>query len=224
MNRNPNNFNMLLKLIQWNFVENTCNAVECGCLKHNGARQPVPAGYPENKVHGANMGSIWSRQDPGRPYIGPMNFAIWVAIAVLGSRASVFMQWWPGGVFVCIYGSGISRDNAFWTFDKSCTHLYFWILTMPYFAAWMKKGRLGINFVPRWPAYHMWSDMPYHLWTIAFHTVLWHTKLSEKCMIDAWWVLQNLPRLIHSLTYIEAMPWFIITECVRVITALPWIT
>ena len=32
---------------------------------------------PDSKVHGANMGSIWGRQDPGGPHVGPMNFAIW---------------------------------------------------------------------------------------------------------------------------------------------------
>ena len=32
---------------------------------------------PYNKVHGANMGPIWGRQDPGGPHVGPMNFAIW---------------------------------------------------------------------------------------------------------------------------------------------------
>ena len=31
---------------------------------------------PDNKVHGANMGPIWGRQDPGGPHVGPMNFAI----------------------------------------------------------------------------------------------------------------------------------------------------
>ena len=25
----------------------------------------------------ANMGTIWGRQDPGRPHVGPMNFVIW---------------------------------------------------------------------------------------------------------------------------------------------------
>ena len=30
------------------------------------------------KVHGANMGPIWGRQDPGGPHVGPGNFAIWV--------------------------------------------------------------------------------------------------------------------------------------------------
>ena len=33
---------------------------------------------PDSKVHGANMGPIWSRQDPGGPHVGPMNLAIWV--------------------------------------------------------------------------------------------------------------------------------------------------
>ena len=33
--------------------------------------------YPDSKIHGANMGPIWGRQDPGGPHVGPMNFAIW---------------------------------------------------------------------------------------------------------------------------------------------------
>ena len=32
---------------------------------------------PDSKVHGANMGPIWGRQDPGGPHVAPMNFAIW---------------------------------------------------------------------------------------------------------------------------------------------------
>ena len=34
----------------------------------------------DSKVHGTNMGPIWGRQDPGGPYVGPMNFAIWDVI------------------------------------------------------------------------------------------------------------------------------------------------
>ena len=34
---------------------------------------------PDGKVHGANMGPIWGRQDLGGPHVGPMNFAIWGA-------------------------------------------------------------------------------------------------------------------------------------------------
>ena len=32
---------------------------------------------PDSKVHGANMGPIWGRQDPGGPHVGPVNLAIW---------------------------------------------------------------------------------------------------------------------------------------------------
>ena len=35
---------------------------------------------PDSKVHGANMGSIWGRQAPGGPHVGPMNFIIWVGL------------------------------------------------------------------------------------------------------------------------------------------------
>ena len=32
---------------------------------------------PDSKVHGANMGPIWGRQDPGGPHDGRMDSAIW---------------------------------------------------------------------------------------------------------------------------------------------------
>ena len=32
---------------------------------------------PDSKFPGTNMGPIWGRQDPGRPHVGTMNFAIW---------------------------------------------------------------------------------------------------------------------------------------------------
>ena len=37
-----------------------------------------PTSFPNSKVHRANMGPIWGRQDPDGPHVGPMNFAIWV--------------------------------------------------------------------------------------------------------------------------------------------------
>ena len=38
--------------------------------------------YPDSKVHGANMGPIWGRQEPGGPHVGPMNFAIWIVLEI----------------------------------------------------------------------------------------------------------------------------------------------
>ena len=32
---------------------------------------------PDSKIHGANIGPIWGRQDPGGSHVGPMNLAIW---------------------------------------------------------------------------------------------------------------------------------------------------
>ena len=34
---------------------------------------------PDSKVHRANMGPIWGRQDPDGPHVGPINFAIWAS-------------------------------------------------------------------------------------------------------------------------------------------------
>ena len=37
---------------------------------------------PDSKVHGANLGPISGRQDPGGPHVGPMNFAIWEPLPI----------------------------------------------------------------------------------------------------------------------------------------------
>ena len=36
--------------------------------------------FPNSKGHGANTGTIWGRQDPGGPHVGPTNFTIWVIL------------------------------------------------------------------------------------------------------------------------------------------------
>ena len=33
--------------------------------------------FPDSKIHGANMGPIWDRKDPGGPHVAPMNLVIW---------------------------------------------------------------------------------------------------------------------------------------------------
>ena len=37
---------------------------------------------PDSKVHRANVGPIWGRQDPAGPHVGNISFTIWVDIAV----------------------------------------------------------------------------------------------------------------------------------------------
>ena len=41
----------------------------------------IEGSIPDSKVHGANMGPTWGRQDPGWPYVGQMDLAIWDALA-----------------------------------------------------------------------------------------------------------------------------------------------
>ena len=50
---------------------------------------PFKYKLPDSKVHGANVGPIWGRQDPGGPHVGPMNFAMW---AVLGNKEWIWRK------------------------------------------------------------------------------------------------------------------------------------
>ena len=52
-----------------------CHALITGDLLAYGIKQQSVD--PDSKVHGANMGPIWGRQDPGGPHVGAMIFAIW---------------------------------------------------------------------------------------------------------------------------------------------------
>ena len=58
-------------------------------------------GDPDSKVHEANMGPIWDRQDPGGPHVGPMNFAIWGGLERVGwvlstsSSSRGYKALWP---------------------------------------------------------------------------------------------------------------------------------
>ena len=42
----------------------------------------MPSTSPDSKVHGANVGSIWGRQDSGGPHVSPMNLAVRVQVQV----------------------------------------------------------------------------------------------------------------------------------------------
>ena len=60
-----------------------CTAeVQCICLSSNvrDCIGSVLGQFPDSKNHGANMGPIWGRYNPGGPHVGPINFAIWVVI------------------------------------------------------------------------------------------------------------------------------------------------
>ena len=47
---------------------------------------PMVVINPDSKVHVANMGPVWGRQDPGGPHVGPMNFVIGVNSFSVGDK------------------------------------------------------------------------------------------------------------------------------------------
>ena len=49
---------------------------------------------PDSKVHGANMGPIWGRQEPGGPQVGPMNLSrSWITLTRGIMEEKCNMQW-----------------------------------------------------------------------------------------------------------------------------------
>ena len=58
-------------LLFWCLCDDGCCWHHCGLCLYHWIRDP------DSKVHGANMGPIWGRQDPGGPHVGPITFAIW---------------------------------------------------------------------------------------------------------------------------------------------------
>ena len=78
------------------------------CLKK------VAWNIPDSKVHGANMGPIWGRQDPGGPHVGPMNFAIWDDNLYTISHRSQHLRYhdWCKLVTWCnFYSHNISKEK-----------------------------------------------------------------------------------------------------------------
>ena len=49
--------------------------------------------FHASRFHGTNMGPIWGRQDLGRPHVGPMNFAICVALCAHSTYHIHFISW-----------------------------------------------------------------------------------------------------------------------------------
>ena len=77
-----------LKTLYSFLVLRAVNSIQrvCGGFPYKGPMLPtqrVSDTNPDSKIHWANMGPIWGRQDPGGPHVGPMNFAIdWQALVL----------------------------------------------------------------------------------------------------------------------------------------------
>ena len=63
-------------------VANVLVPVRYQSISNNHA-DSVKTMIPDSKVHGANMGPIWGRQDRGGPHVGPMNLIIWDGAGII---------------------------------------------------------------------------------------------------------------------------------------------
>ena len=55
---------------------------------HLFSTKPLPKD-PDSKIHGANVGPTWGRQDPGGPHVGHRNLAIWGILPYLSELMMV---------------------------------------------------------------------------------------------------------------------------------------
>ena len=82
---------------------------------------------PDSKVHGANMGPIWGRQNLGGPHVSPMNLAIWEAtpptMALRHYYLLTISEWylpmtsgltWPKGVIMRISDVSFIELRVIW--------------------------------------------------------------------------------------------------------------
>ena len=72
--------------MEWNLMEShrhvhiyatlsfLIDQVQHGCGREQYSQSTSHEIYPDSKVHGANIGPTWGRQDPGGSSVGPMNF------------------------------------------------------------------------------------------------------------------------------------------------------
>ena len=131
--------------LRWNkWVVWKCRQVACFYFRHTTAIWYLYASrinqldrmlHTESKVHGADMGPIWGRQDPGGPHVGPMNLAIWASYVITGkskalihSKSTRFqiqfvVRWQVGSgcdnVTACYVGNWLSPSEHWMVFNET---------------------------------------------------------------------------------------------------------
>ena len=66
--------------------------------------------FPDNKVHGANMGPTWGRQDPGGPHVDPMNPAVWALLPIISHDNADQLN------RTCVFHEGEFQSTTSWQY------------------------------------------------------------------------------------------------------------
>ena len=141
--------------VKWNGIDKTSD--------FDGHYATNPQDTPDSKVHGANMGPIWGRQDKGGPHVGPMNFTIWEPIyqctrGQLNYRGDNRMLQYilSNDPIVTIHRYCFSDYLSEITFSAIS---YYWLFTPnPLVQVWRRNTKLYSAFKA---IYLIWNNLPY---------------------------------------------------------------
>ena len=125
--------------------------------------------HPNSKVHGANMGPVWGRQDPGGPHVGSMNFAVW---AISWETCNVWMG-------TTLY-QNINKQKLF----TNCTAvLLCWLLKISLWLRLMWENDLFKTL--RVCVQQIHSQWERHLWPCQYkdHVLPVWDRVSTVCLI-----------------------------------------
>ena len=125
---------------------------------------------PDSKVHGANMGPICGRQDPGGPHIGPMNFAIWEAFHI---------NYWP-------FVQGIHQLPVV----SQHTEVQKWVSLLLHWISFWTNSQVEMRCINSHVASPWWLCLFYHLF---FSVIQLSYYLSDYCFLKLIiiWVKKN---------------------------------
>ena len=134
-------------------------------------------GCPDSKVHGANMGSIWGRKDPGGPHVGSMNFAIWVVLPVsvsVGSEPLKPKRNWPPFVKRHFNGSFAKEETKIVTQISLFASKYL----IDNKSALVRVIVYGWNH--SWSA--GWTDVNVNIFIANYHALVWYKEKRVNCI------------------------------------------
>ena len=128
---------------------------------------------PDSKVHWADMGPIWGRQDPGGPHVGPMNFAILVIgirIAHLSPNHNRAHNWWSKTL---TFYENIDMNDMTW---HPCSPN---LVNMPCCARTWSELTQCCQHMRHWPS----CDLLWHVYRKLLYGWVSPLRLVESCMV-----------------------------------------
>ena len=137
----------------------------------------VPRRIPDSKIHGANMGPIWCRQDPGGPHVGSMSFAIWEGLGTFFiNRTSIYKQLFKFSGRCLMYFMWLKKLDTF-------VHKSISVIRQPSVNQWRAGRHQNATYVVIWGGFCLSTKDSIHQISFAKHQIwfesLWNNHPVE---------------------------------------------